>query len=364
MDCGTPVRGAPVGGTTCSRQIVAESESSYKLSAQQANHLLHSNRLEIPCVYQKVTGNKKRKRQPKDAAGGQEEDEDPEDGEDVALSSEVHAEGKGKKRLSFSQDPGPSTQNVSPPQRQHVTSVDPQPTGMDPGYQPPIPGAQPFSLEITTLDDFVNSDGNVFQANALEGIDLFPSGAPLLDPSTDLLPTDNALAMFTQFYGMNETHGHLNPTTAMYDASAAWPRDSEIPTPSAPALDLGFSPLARATSESHGPSTASSGDQVNGAGFIVDPHDSGERYEEGKPVLMRSAASAKRDQVSPATAVRPFSPATAQLVRNFVHSAHVSPERPIETMSGHMNVGQVTTALPAWLWPHVPTLLDVRTHAT
>jgi hypothetical protein len=63
--------------------------------------------------------------------------------------------------------------------------------------------------------------------------------------------------------------------------------------------------------------------------------------------------------VSSATAVRPFSPNTAQLMQQFINSAANTPERPVAATTDHLHIEQVTSALPSWLWGHVPNLIDV-----
>lgn len=220
---------------------------------------------------------------------------------------------------------------------------------------------QSFTLDSATLDGFVHSDGHAFQdpTAGINTIDLFPSGAPLVDPSTDLIQGDDPLAVFTQFYALPHLSpsAHLpNHVSPMYGGPAWSP--GEIPTPLAgQGLDLVFSPMG-ATSEVHGRSEEPR-DGMNGRGFT--DGQEGERYEEG---MSASNDRARRrllndSLVSSATAVRPFSPATAQIVRQFIHSAHATPERPIRS-TDYMNVGQVTDTLPSWLWAHVPTLLDVR----
>lgn len=166
--------------------------------------------------------------------------------------------------------------------------------GSESGFAVPVPDVQPFSHEINTLDGFVHSEAHAFQgipAGNVAGVDLFPSG-PLLDASTDQIPTDDALAMFSQYYNLNTfdatfhiptTHNATPHHPTPRNPPIAWPR-GEIPTPSAPpTLDLIFSPIGRTTPDTlHSRSTESPRDQITGRGYIPDAEETGERYEEGK----------------------------------------------------------------------------------
>ena len=260
----------------------------------------HSLRLEIPCIYQKVAGNKKRKRRAKDGTE-QDDDDDPDgdgDGDEAAEDAAARDPElqKAREKPFYSLlEPGPSVQSAAPmsPRKRHAAGEGTA-GGESSGFALPMPDAQPFSLEIPTLDGFVHPDVHAFQgipAASVSGIDLFPSG-PLLDPSTEHIPTDDALAMFSQYYHLHtfDAPTHIPPTlnATPRNPTNAWSRAGEIPTPSAPpTLDLIFSPIGRTTTTMtpetlRSKSTESPRDQITARGYIPDAQETGERYEEGK----------------------------------------------------------------------------------
>lgn len=46
-------------------------------------------------------------------------------------------------------------------------------------------------------------------------------------------------------------------------------------------------------------------------------------------------------------------------MQQFINSAGNTPERPVSATTDHLHIGQMTSALPSWLWGHVPNLIDV-----
>ncbi|KAI5449152.1 hypothetical protein NCC49_005290 [Naganishia albida] len=277
-------------------------------------------RLEIPCIYQKVGNPTKKRKRRKDSHSA----EDDAEGEDDAAQEDPEIV-KAKEKPFYS--------------LLEQTSTAPNPAeyaqgSLTSGYQLPFHPSDGFSLDLGAGMDMMQHLGGIPPG---DGIASYPTLEP--NHSSIQRPTDNPLAVFSQLLGINnpfpgaETarqsprHGQAPPIP-----SPTWPQDAHLLTPSQPTLDIVFSP---STSR-------------RGASFHESPDDNGVTPN-GQDSL---------EEISSATAVRPFSPNTAQLMQQFINSAANTPERPVAATTDHLHLEQVTSALPSWLWGHVPNLID------
>ncbi|KAJ9091677.1 hypothetical protein QFC20_007571 [Naganishia adeliensis] len=291
-------------------------------------------RLEIPCIYQKVgTSNKKRKRGKNDSAEDDAEgDDEPPEGIDPEIV-------KAKEKPFCSLLDAQRTSDTGNAGEGYGGSV-------NSGWQLPFHPGEPFSLDLNPGIDMQMMHTLNGLSNSSDALSAFP----LLDPNSNAQrPPDNPLAVFSQLLGINHNpngpysssqgNGH-SPRHGQtpHLPSPTWPRDAHLLTPSQPPLDIIFSPAStsRRVSSFH---ESPDGNPSNTGGT---PNGQDDPLEE----------------VSSATAVRPFSPNTAQLMQQFINSAGNTPERPVSATTDHLHIGQMTSALPSWLWGHVPNLID------